>query len=846
MDNIIKKTRFKISGMDCASCAAKVETAVRRVRGVDDVLVSVTTESMTLTHGDDLDQVSLQKRVRSLGYGIEQVVAMRPVKEDTDIKTDDHVSDHGCCGGHSHSHDNDHEHNHEKVTEHKHSHEGCGCSSGDIATAPLTTDKNLVRFTVEGMDCASCAAKIDTAVRRINGVADVSVSVTNGTMAVSHDGADANEISERVTRLGYKTVIIAGDMTSGMARAEMKRAAPERWWQTKKGQQMLLTGGALIIAYGLGYLFPAYELFAFTVAMLIGLIPIAKRAFMAAINGTPFSIEMLMTIAAVGALFIGATEEAAAVVFLFLIGELLEGVAAGKARSSIQALTDLVPTTAFIERSGISEEVPADNLKVGDIIVVRPGDRMPADGKIISGGSSVDEAPVTGESTPVYKSTGEAVFAGTINGEAVLRVEVTAAAQDNTIARVVQLVEQAQEAKAPTERFINRFSTYYTPFVVLVAALVAIIPPLLFGALWDEWIYKGLAILLIGCPCALVISTPAAIAASLSSGARRGLLMKGGAVLEIAGKITAVALDKTGTLTEGRPKVTDVVGAALDEQQVLRLAAALDAGSSHPLALAILNAAEAQNITWPVVTDGRAIGGKGVAGEAEGSSLFLGSPKAAAAMADLGEVLQSQISAMNDEGKTVSVLVVDGKIAGAIAMRDEPRSDAKSGLKRLTDAGIRTIMLTGDNRRTAQAVGRDLGIEVRAELLPEDKQKIVRELKEQGLIVAKVGDGINDAPALATADIGIAMGGGTDVALETADAAILHGRVSDIAAMIDLSKRTMLNIYQNIGISLGLKAVFFVTTIAGITGLWPAILADTGATVLVTLNALRLLRKPAE
>ncbi|MGN6447309.1 MAG: heavy metal translocating P-type ATPase, partial [Brucella intermedia] len=504
----------------------------------------------------------------------------------------------------------------------------------------------------------------------------------------------------------------------------------------------------------------------------------------------------------------------------------------------------LVPKTAFFEKNGTTSEVAADSLAVGDVISVRPGDRMPADGEILTGESAVDEAPVTGESTPVGKAEGDTVFAGTINGDGVLRVRVTAAAQDNTIARVVRRVEEAQEAKAPTERFINRFSTYYTPGVVVVAALVAILPPLVAGGDWNEWIYKGLAILLIGCPCALVISTPAAIAAALSSGARRGLLMKGGAVLETIGKITAACFDKTGTLTEGKPKVTDVLAGDLPEDEVLRLAASLDAGSSHPLALAIVGAAEQRGLKLAPVTGGKAHGGKGVSGMVGEKDLFLGSRRAANDISSIPDALANRIAACNDEGKTVSVLVANGRIAGAIAMRDEPRADAIAGLRELKAANIRTRMLTGDNRRTAEAIGRDLGIEVRAELLPEDKQRIVGELRKEGLIVAKIGDGINDAPALAAADVGIAMGGGTDVALETADAAVLHGRVGDVEEMVDLSKRTMRNIHQNIAMALGLKAVFLVTTVLGITGLWPAILADTGATVLVTINALRLLRQP--
>ncbi|MET0173465.1 MAG: heavy metal translocating P-type ATPase, partial [Agrobacterium vaccinii] len=363
---------------------------------------------------------------------------------------------------------------------------------------------------------------------------------------------------------------------------------------------------------------------------------------------------------------------------------------------------------------------------------------------------------------------------------------------------------------------------------------------------WNEWIYKGLAILLIGCPCALVISTPAAIAASLSAGARRGLLMKGGAVLEGLGKLNAIALDKTGTLTEGKPKVTDIISFEFPEAEILRLAAALETGSSHPLALSIFAKADENAVIIPAASDAKALGGKGVTAVVEGQQIFLGSPKAAAEKGAIPEQHLRTISALNDEGKTVSVLLVGDKLAGAIAMRDEPRADAITGLERLKESGLKIIMLTGDNKRTADAIGQTLGIEVRAELMPEDKQRIVGELKGQGFVVGKVGDGINDAPALAAADIGIAMGGGTDVALETADAAILHGRVGDIARMIDLSKRTMRNIYQNIAMSLGLKVVFLITTILGITGLWPAILADTGATVLVTLNALRLLRVKAD
>jgi Cd2+/Zn2+-exporting ATPase len=742
------------------------------------------------------------------------------------------------------------------------------------------------------MDCASCAAKIDMALRRAPGVAEVNVSVPAGTVTVAHDGAVApTALAQRIAALGYKVTghgpaDVAGAVSTprdlghhdgccGHDHAQERHhdhahghehrhddgdeasmglhghlhdhgAIDGPWWKSGRGLLTIACGLALVAAYAVGRALPSTEQWAFILAMAVGLVPIARRALVAARFGTPFSIEMLMTIAAVGAVIIGAAEEAATVVFLFLVGELLEGVAATRARASIRGLAKLVPETALLERDGRTESVPASTLEVGAIVLVRPGDRIPADGVILSGESAVDEAPVTGESTPKRKALEDPVFAGTINGDGTLRVRVTAAARDNTIARIVRLVEEAQESKAPTERFIDRFSRYYTPGVVAVAALVAVAPPLLLGASWSEWIYKGLAILLIGCPCALVISTPAAIAAGLAAGAKRGLLMKGGAVLETLGTISMAALDKTGTLTEGRPKVTDVIPVGRSKSDVLSLAAALETGSSHPLALAILAKAAEEGVPVPPAANGGAVGGKGVIGSVGGLSLFLGSPNAAQEKVPLTSEQVALVSAMNDEGKTVSVLLVEDEIAGLIGMRDEPRPDAREGLDALKRAGIGTLMVTGDNHRTARAIAAGLGIEPRAELLPQDKQAIVREFQKKGLKVAKVGDGINDAPALAAADIGIAMGGGTDVALETADAAVLHGRVLDIARMFRLSRDTMANIRQNITIALGLKAVFLVTTILGVTGLWPAILADTGATVLVTANAMRLLRAGAE
>ncbi len=630
---------------------------------------------------------------------------------------------------------------------------------------------------------------------------------------------------------------------SGCCSHDKKEATSDKsWYKNPQMRMPLLCGLALGLAYLFGYLIPSLENWVFLAALSVGLIPIIRRAFSSVKQGDFFTIEILMTIAATGAFFIGASQEAAVVVLLFLVGEMLEGLAARKANASIKELATLIPKTAFLEENGALREVEAEELVINSIILVRPGDRIAADGVIVEGDSAINEAPVTGESVPKQKKQGDDVFAGTINGDGVLRVKVTSAASDNTIARIIKLVEEAQDSKAPTERFIERFSKYYTPCILLLGLLVSILPPLLTGASWNEWIYKGLAVLLIGCPCALVISTPAAVASGLSAGARRGLLMKGGAVLESLRHVTHVALDKTGTITEGKPVVTDIIGLGLPSDEILSLAAAIETGSSHPLAVAIIAKAKEAKIEIPSAIDAKAIAGKGVSGVVKGKTVYLMSPKAAQEIVSFEKEQLSEIEFLNDEGKTVSVVLVGKSIAGFLAIRDEPRKDAREGLTILKNAGIVTVMLTGDNQRTAEAIGKSIGItEIHAHMMPQDKQAIVQKLQSDGAVVAKIGDGINDAPALAAADIGIAMGGGTDVALETADAAILHGRVTDIADMIFLSKKVVGNIWQNITISLGLKLVFLVTTIMGITGLWPAILADTGATVLVTANAMRLL-----
>jgi Zn2+/Cd2+-exporting ATPase len=748
-------------------------------------------------------------------------------------------------------------------------------------------------WSISGMDCGSCATKIKDAVARLPGVSDVSVTLMSEKLKLKlADGTTGRDrVEEVVKSLGYgiaprgsaapkkKGFVLpeasakahdhdhsdddghdhghdhsdddghdhhpkAGRDDSGHGSPGHVHDDPadrgKRWFQTGKGKLVIFTAVLLGAAWAVEFLFPGQiGSWAFVAACVIGVAPVARRAFAAARMGQIFTIESLMTIAAIGALFIGAAEEAALVVFLFAVGEVLEGVAANKARDGIRALANLVPKTALLVEGDKTREVAAETLTVGQIVLARPGDRIPADGEIVDGTSGVDDSPVTGESVPVTKGPGAAVFAGSINTEAALRIRVTKGPEDNTISRIIRLVEEAEEARAPTERFIDRFSRWYMPLIVVLSALVIVVPPLTMGAPWETWIYRGLTLLLIGCPCALVISVPASIASALSAGAKRGLLMKGGAVIEAAAKVTAVAFDKTGTLTHGRPQVTEVVPTGpTPEAEVVRLGAAVEAGSSHPLALAILKRAE--GMALPAATDSKAIMGKGVTAKVEGRDLTVSSPRYAAERGALQGDWIRRATALEEEGKTVAVLFEGASALGLIAMRDEPRTDATEAVRQLRAMGITPTILTGDNPRTAAAIATSLGTEFRAEMLPEDKLSVIRDMGAQGGVMM-VGDGINDAPALKQATVGVAMGSGTDVALETADAAILRDRVTDIPTKIRLARATMANIRQNVAIALGLKGVFLVTTVFGLTGLWLAILADTGATVLVTLNALRLL-----
>jgi len=687
---------------------------------------------------------------------------------------------------------------------------------------------------IEGMDCPSCADTVEKGISTLPGVENVRVNFVTGQLkiGIASGGLDEAMVIRTVKNLGYNA-----------KRTDQKTVdeTPKFWFNTRRGKLVLFTGTFLVAAAILWFFEPEMAEYGFAAAALIALAPLAKRAFVSARMGLPFTIETLVTLAVVGAIIINESAEAAVVVFLFAVGEMLESLAVARARKNIQDLVSLKPKAAFLVIDETVKEVLAEALCVSDIVEVRPGDIIPADGEIIQGMTSLDESLITGESVPVNRGVGDTVYAGAINADGVIRLRVQKTSENNMISRILALVEEAEASKSPTARFIDRFSRYYTPGVLMVSFSIAVVPPFLFAADWMPWIYKGLAILLIGCPCALVLSTPAAITSGIAAGARRGLLIKGGVVLEAIGKVKTIAFDKTGTLTRGKPKVTDIEVFSGLEDDMLALAATIEATSSHPLAKAIVEMAEMRAIKFSQSKDVKALGGRGVQGTVSGSVIIIASPRYAEEISNIGKKQLSAFQKLERQGKTLCVVVKDNILLGVIAIRDELREDAKQAITTLKDLQVETVMLTGDNIRTGQAIAAQLGMAVEAEQMPDDKLMAIESLRKFGN-VAMIGDGINDAPALARADVGIAMGGGTGVALETADAVLLREQVNGVPALVSLSRATMRNIYQNISVSLILKALFLVTTLIGATSLWMAILADTGATVLVTLNALRLLR----
>ncbi len=558
-------------------------------------------------------------------------------------------------------------------------------------------------------------------------------------------------------------------------------------------------------------------------------------------------MNLLMTVAVSGAMLIGEWSEGATVAFLFSLSLLLESWSVGRARNAISKLMDLSPPMANLKLAGGEiQTVPPAEVTVGSIVVIRPGDKLPLDGKVIAGSSSVNQASITGESVPVEKKVGDVVFAGTINGDGLLEVETTKIASDTMLAQIIRMVGDAQSKRAPSEMWVEKFAAIYTPAVMIAAILVFMVPPLLLGGAWSDWIYRALVLLVIACPCALVISTPVSIVAALAAAARHGVLIKGGLFVEIPSKLRAIALDKTGTITMGKPSVVQLVPMnGHDEEELLLRAGALEQSSTHPLALAIVAEVNSRGYKLPVAEQFEIIQGKGAKGTIDGKMYWLGSHRYLEERGQETPDVHEQLEALQAAGRSIVVVGNDAHVCGFIALGDAIRPESADTIAELHRLGVeKVVMLTGDNAGTASLVSKAVGIdEVQAELLPEDKVNAVANLVERYDQVAMIGDGVNDAPALARATIGIAMGAvGSDAAIETADIALMSDELAKVPWLINHSRRAMAIIKQNIIFSLAIKSLFVVLTFAGVSSLWGAIAADTGASLLVVANGLRLLK----
>jgi len=592
----------------------------------------------------------------------------------------------------------------------------------------------------------------------------------------------------------------------------------------------------------------------FLVGIVLGGFLPAKNGISVLVNAREFDMNLLMTIAVIGASFLGSFEEAAAVVFLFSFGNALQGYTLDKTRNSIQALMEITPNEALVRRGTTEITLPVEEIIIGDHIIVRPAERIAMDGKVSTGYSTVNEAPITGESIPVGKQPGDEIYAGTINERGSLEVEVTKLAKDNTISRIISMVEEAQEQRAPSQQFIDKFAKYYTPAVIVLAALVATVPPLVFGQPFEKWFYEAMAMLLVACPCALVISTPVSIVSAIGNAAKNGVLIKGGMYLEEAGALSVVAFDKTGTLTEGNPQVTDIIPTdGLPDKEFLAIASAIESRSEHPLAEAIVKYSKEQGAEISSVLASisafEAIPGKGAKATVNGKTYQIGNSRLFTEQSiDVGRV-EGEVSRLQNEGKTVMMLGDDKRILGLIAVADVLRENSGQAVSKLKKAGIKkVIMLTGDNENTAQAIATKAGVDdFRADLLPEDKVDAIKSLLAEHGKVAMVGDGVNDAPAMAISTVGFAMGtAGTDTALETADIALMADDLTKLTYAIKLSRKALGIIKQNIAFALIIKGLILLLVIPGWLTLWMAVAGDMGSSILVTLNGMRLLRTQHE
>ncbi len=745
---------------------------------------------------------------------------------------------------------------------------GSACCSGESTQTTGATEtaqdfssrRYRYVFKVQGLDCAEEVATLRREVGPLVGGADrLAFDVLNGRMMVLEDAerVSAEEVHEAVRRTGMTAVEWRED-DEEIKRASERHHRMQARLTVLSGLSVLaglalhvwLAGGfaeALRLFAGHdGQAMPLPEAVAYALAIVFGARYVVVKAWYAARALRP-DMNLLMVIAVAGAVGIGEWFEAATVTFLFALSLLLESWSVGRARRAIAQLLDLAPPIVRLKLdSGEEREIPASEAPIGSRFVVRPGERIALDGRVVSGASAINQAPITGESVPISKEPGAEIFAGTINGEGALEVESTKAAEDTTLARIIRLVEEAHGRRARAEQWVEKFARIYTPAVIVLAIAVFLLPPLIFGGAWDDWFYRALVLLVIACPCALVISTPVSIVSALAASARQGVLVKGGTYIEQPARLKAIAFDKTGTLTRGEPAVVGVVPLnGHTEQELLERAAALEAHSTHPLAQAIVDYANQIGVAPKPAEGARVLPGKGVTGRFRGEEFWLGSHRYLLERGQETTEVSERAETLEREGRTVVVIGNQNHVCGLIAVADTVRSDASQVVADLRRSGIEhVVMLTGDNMATAQAIAREVGIdEVQAELLPEDKVTAVEELVSKYGTVAMVGDGVNDAPAMARASFGIAMGAmGSDAAIETADIALMTDDIAKLPWLVGHSRRTLAIIRQNIVLSLAVKAIFVVLTFAGFATLWGAIAADVGATLLVVANALRLLQ----
>ncbi len=729
---------------------------------------------------------------------------------------------------------------------HKHDHHAHSCCGSTAAPALVqlsekaSGDAQLSRFRIEAMDCPTEQTLIQDKLGKLAGIEQLEFNLINRVLGVRHTLDGTAEIERAIDSLGMKAEpLIEGDAATAASASPSKT----RWWPL--GLSAVAAIAAEVVHFtGLA---PEWLVAALALAAILGCgLGTYKKGWIALKNRN-LNINALMSIAVTGAVLIGQWPEAAMVMVLFTVAELIEARSLDRARNAISGLMQLTPDMATVQQAdGQWREVEVREVGIGAQVRVRPGERIGLDGEVTSGQSSVDQAPITGESLPVEKAMGDKLFAGTINQAGALEYRVTAAAGQSTLARIIKAVEEAQGARAPTQRFVDQFSRIYTPVVFALALAVALIPPLFLAGAWFDWVYRALVLLVVACPCALVISTPVTIVSGLAAAARKGILIKGGVYLEGGRKLDYLALDKTGTLTHGKPVQTDAkVLEPLFEGRAQALAASLGERSDHPVSRAIAQFGKAQGLALSEVGDFAALAGRGVRGVIEGEVYHLGNHRLVEELGLCSPALEAQLDTLERQGKTVVLLLDRSGPLALFAVADTVKQSSRQAIAELHELGIKTVMLTGDNPHTAEAIAAQVGID-RAEgnLLPDDKLKTIEALYSQGHRVGMVGDGINDAPALARAEIGFAMAAaGTDTAIETADVALMDDDLRKIPAFVRLSRQSAAILRQNIILALGIKAIFLAITFAGMATLWMAVFADMGVSLLVVFNGLRLLRK---